>query len=201
MTFIARWGPKGFLTSPTKIVPFNGFSTSLTLKADSENDTSGTNPTNTRGRELRPISFETTYFAAAGVDPRAQVEEWESLLGQSHPLYIGEKRFGPAKMTLTAVSTSEVQMTATGKWISCKVAMKLEEYSEGKTSALVDSKGNQAAAPSNPTSGGGSARAPKATSNYKATIAAKKAAMDATASKSDKAQKKVSNWARPKNEG
>ena len=66
MTFIARWGPKGFLTSPTKIVPFNGFSTSLTLKADSENDTSGTNPTNTRGRELRPISFETTYFAAAG---------------------------------------------------------------------------------------------------------------------------------------
>ena len=196
MTFIARWGPKGFLTSPTKIVPFNGFSTSLALKADRENDTSGTNPTNTRGRELRPISFETTYFAAAGVDPRAQVEEWESLLGQSHPLYIGEKRFGPAKMKLTAVSTSEVQMTATGK-----VAMTLEEYSEGKTSALVDSKGNKAAAPSNPTSGGGSARAQKATSNYKATIAAKKAAMDATASKSDKAQKKVSNWARQKNDG
>lgn len=201
MTFIARWGPKGFLTSPTKIVPFNGFSTSLALKADSENDTSGTNPTNTRGRELRPISFETTYFSAAGVDPRAQVEEWESLLGQSHPLYIGEKRFGPAKMKLTAVSTSEVQMTATGKWISCKVAMTLEEYSEGKTSALVDSKGNKAAAPSNSTSGGGSARAQKATSNYKATIAAKKAAMDATASKSDKAQKKVSNWARQKNDG
>ena len=66
---------------------------------------------------------------------------------------------------------------------------------------LVDSKGNKAAAPSNPTSGGGSARAQKATSNYKATIAAKKAAMDATASKSDKAQKKVSNWARQKNDG
>ena len=86
MVFIARWGPKGFLTSPTKIVPFNGFTTSLTLKSDSENDTSGTAPTNTRGRELRPVSFETIYLAAAGVDPRAQVEEWESLLGQSYPL-------------------------------------------------------------------------------------------------------------------
>ena len=102
-------------------------------------------------------------------------------------------------MKLTAVSTSEVQMTATGKWISCKVAMTLEEYSEGKTSALVDSKGNKAAAPSNPTSGGGSARAQKATSNYKATIAAKKAAMDATASKSDKAQKNGKQLGKAKN--
>ena len=201
MIFIARWGPKGFTVSPSLIVPFNGFSTSLSLKADSENDTSGTAPSNTRGRELRPINFETVYVAAAGVDPRDQVAQWEAQLGNSYPLYIGEKRFGPPKMKLTNVAVSDVQFTSTGQWISCKVALTLEEYSEGKTSALVDSKGNQAAAPSNPTSGGGSARAQKATSNYKATIAAKKAAMDATASKSDKAQKKVSNWARQKNDG
>lgn len=34
-------------------------------------------------------------------------------------------------MTLTGVSTSDVQMTATGAWISCKIALTLEEYSEG----------------------------------------------------------------------
>lgn len=194
MQYMARWGPKGFLVSPTKIVPFSGFSTSLTLKADSENDTSGTAPTNTRGRELRPISFETIYMAAAGVDPRGQVEEWEAQLGNSYPLYIGEKRFGPAKMTLTGVSTSDVQMTATGAWISCKIALTLEEYSEGKTSALT-TKSSGSASSSSSSKGGDSAAAKKATADYKATLAAKKEAMNATASKSDKAQKKTSKGA------
>lgn len=187
MQYMARWGPKGFLVSPTKIVSFNGFSTSLTLKADSENDTSGTAPTNTRGRELRPISFETVYLAAAGVDPRGQVEEWEAQLGNSYPLYIGEKRFGPAKMTLTGVSTSEVQMTASGAWLSCKIALTLEEYSEGKTSALTTkSSGGSSSA-----SSGNSAAAKKATADYKAMLESKKEAMNATAPQSAREQKKI----------
>lgn len=199
MIFTARWGPKGFTVSPSMIVPFNGFSTSLTLKKDSENDTSGTPPTNTRGRELRPITFETVYLAAAGVDPRDQVAQWEAQLGNSYPLYIGEKRFGPPKMTLTNVDTSEVQFTATGQWISCKVALTLEEYSEGKTSALTTkTSGGSASSSSSKSTGkstgksGSSASAKKATADYKATLAAKKAAMNATASKSDRAQKKTS---------
>ena len=80
-----RWGPKGFIISPDKIVPLVGLSTSLTLKADSENDTSGTQPTNTRGRELRPMSFSVPYYAAAGVDPRDQIRQWEAELGNAYP--------------------------------------------------------------------------------------------------------------------
>ena len=57
MAYMVKWGPKGFLVSPSKVVPFDGFSTDMKLKADSENDTSGTEPTNTRGRELRTISL------------------------------------------------------------------------------------------------------------------------------------------------
>lgn len=186
-TYMARWGPKGFITAPNIIVPLNDFSTSLTLKEDSENDTSGTNPTNTRGRELRPISFSSIYVAAAGVKPRAQVEEWESLLGQAYPLYIGDKRFGPAKMKLTKVDTSEVQLTVSGAWISCKITLTMEEYSEGKTSALIS--GKKAA------ESGSSASNKKKTDDYKATLAAKKQAMNATASKSDRAQKKTSKGA------
>ena len=165
MAYMARWGPKGFLVSPSKVVPFDGFSTDMKLKADSENDTSGTEPTNTRGRELRTISFETRYYAALGVDPRAQIEEWESLIGQSYPLTIGSKRFGPPKMTLKQVSTSEVQLTSTGEMISCKIAISMEEYSEGKTSPLIQTA-------SAASSGGSAAQA-----------------MNATASKSDKAAK------------
>ena len=197
MIFIARWGPKGFTVSPSLIVPFNGFSTSLALKADSENDTSGTAPSNTRGRELRPINFETVYVAAAGVDPRDQVSQWEAQLGNSYPLYIGAKRFGPPKMTLTNVAVSDVQFTSTGQWISCKVALTLEEYSEGKTSALTTKSTSSSSSSSSKSKSksGSSAAAKKATADYKATLAAKKAAMNATASKSDKAQKKTSKGA------
>lgn len=179
MNYMVRWGPKGFIVAPTQIVPFNDFSTSLSLKADSENDTSGTPRTNTRGRELRPIKFSTQYFRALGVDPRAQVEIWEGELGNAYPLYIGAKRFGPAKMMLKSVETTDVQMVpATGEWISCKISITLEEYSESGTSALTSK------------SSANSASAKKAASTYEATVAAKKEALNATASASDKKQKK-----------
>ena len=92
---IARWGPKSFVISPQKIVPFIELSTSVALKTDSENDTSGTSPANTKGLELQQIAFSTTYFRGVGVDPRAQWEEWKALVGSTNPLYIGGELFGP----------------------------------------------------------------------------------------------------------
>ena len=188
MAYMARWGPKGFLVSPSKVVPFDGFSTDMKLKADSENDTSGTEPTNTRGRELRTISFETRYYAALGVDPRAQIEEWESLIGQSYPLTIGSKRFGPPKMMLKQVSTSEVQLTPAGDMISCKIAISMEEYSEGKKSQLTSTstKSSGSSSSKKSSSKGNEAAARKHVDD----IMAKRQAMNATASKSDKAAKK-----------
>lgn len=192
MAYMVRWGPKGFLISPSKVVPFDGFATEMKLKADSENDTSGTEPTNTRGRELRSISFETRYYAALGVDPRAQIEEWESLIGQSHPLTIGSKRFGPPKMMLTQVSTSEVQLTPAGDMISCKIAISMEEYSEGKKSQLANtsakSNGSSSSKKSSKMSSSKSNEA--AARKHVDDVMAKRQAMDATASKSDKAAKK-----------
>lgn len=192
MAYMVRWGPKGFLISPSKVVPFDGFSTEMKLKADSENDTSGTEPTNTRGRELRSISFETRYYTALGVDPRAQIEEWESLIGQSHPLTIGSKRFGPPKMTLTQVSTSEVQLTPAGDMISCKIAISMEEYSEGKKSQLANTsaKSNGSSSSKKSSKKSSSKGNEAAARKHVDDVMAKRQAMDATASKSDKAAKK-----------
>ena len=106
MSNMAQWGSKNFLLSPTLIMLMENFSTSVELKADSENDTSGTSPTNTRGLVARPVSFSVTCTRAAGADPRTQLEEWENLVGQSNPLYIGGKRFGPASLMLKKVDAS-----------------------------------------------------------------------------------------------
>lgn len=175
MSYLAKWGPKGFLVSPTKIVPFNDFSTTVALKADSENDTSGTAPTNTRGLEPQVISLSTVYLRAAGVDPRGQFEEWSSLVGAAHPLLIEGKRFGPPKVQLTQVSLSGVEFNNNGVMLKAEISITLTEFpDQSKTT-----KSNAA-----------SSGAAKAASTYEATVAAKKQALNASASKTDKAEKK-----------
>ena len=166
MPIMAGWGPKKFQVTNSQIVALEGLTTSLTLKEDSENDTSGTQPTNTRGRNLRPISFKVTYLAAAGTDPRAEIDEWEQLLGKMYPLYVGGKFFGARSMKLIEVSSSDILLSNAGQFIRAVVGIKLEEGSEGKTSKLVS------------------------TNNAKAEIESTVAALNATASASDKASKK-----------
>ncbi len=140
MDYMAKWGPKGFVVTPSKIITLSDLSTSMSLKRDSENDTSGTAPTNTRGRELRPIEFSATYVRAAGVDPRAQLEEWESLLGEKYPLIIGGKQFGPESMILTSVEASNIELSDKGVFLSVEVKISLEEDSTTNTSEVTKKK-------------------------------------------------------------
>ena len=177
MGYMAQWGPKKFLLSPTKIMLMENFSTSVELKADSENDTSGTSPTNTRGLVAQPVSFSVTYTRAAGADPRAQLEEWESLVGQSNPFYIGGKLFGPKSLMLKKVDASNFVFSPKGDFLSVTVNLSLLENSGGKTSSAAKS--------------GTTASANKTASVYAETVAKRKA-MSATASASDRNDKKPS---------
>lgn len=127
MGYMVKWGPKGFLVSSDKVVPFTAFTTSVALKSDANNDTSGTPATNTTGRDLQPMSFETFYARALGTDPIAQWEEWSSLIGEAYPLYIGGVRFGPKKMQLQNVTMSESEFAPSGVMLSAKFAITLQE--------------------------------------------------------------------------
>lgn len=141
MGYMASWGPMGFIVSPQKIITLEKFTTSMTLKEDSENDTSGTEPTNTRGRNLIPMAFTETCVAAAGVDPLQRYNTWGALLGEAYPLMIGVNRIGPPRMKLKSVSMSDVMLSASGAIIQATLSISLEEWSEGKTSALLEEEG------------------------------------------------------------
>ena len=130
MEYTALWGPKGFIVSPEKIVPLNDLTTSIALKQDNGTDTSGTSPTNTKGKEPQTISLSTTYVKSAGVDPRSQIEEWEKEVGNAYSLYIGGVRFGPKKLKLTKVDVTNIVLSPKGVFLSTKVAVTLEEYDE-----------------------------------------------------------------------
>ena len=174
MSNMAQWGSKGFLVSPTKIVFLENFSTSVELKADSESDTSGTSHTNTRGLVARPVSFSVTYTRSAGVDPRAQLEEWESLVGQSNPLYIGGKLFGSKSLILTKVDSSGYVFSHIGDVLSVTINLSFVEDTGGKTSSTSKKAKKK-------TSSASKSKAKEVYNN----------AMNATASASDKNAKKL----------
>lgn len=177
MAYMAQWGPKKFVLSPTKIIILEGLSTSVELKSDSENDTSGTAPTNTRGLVLRPVSFSVTYTKAAGADPRSQLEGWESLVGKSYPLYVGDKKFGANSLILKKVDSSNYVFSPKGEILSVTVNISMTEDAGGKTS--------KAKTTSTTTQSTTSSSASRAASVYADTVAKKKA-MNATASAADR---------------
>lgn len=181
MSNMAQWGSKGFLLSPTKIVLMESFSTSVELKADSESDTSGTSQTNTRGLMVRPVSFSVTYTRAAGVDPRAQLEEWESLVGQSNPLYIGGKLFGPSSLILQKVNASNFVFSPRGDFLSVTINLSFIEDTGGKTSSTTKKASSTKKKKTTK----------KSSSVYDQTVANRKA-MNATASSSERNTKKLS---------
>ena len=184
MGYTARWGPKGFLVSTNKVVPFEGLTTSFALKSDNNKDANGTSTANTRGMELQPISFSTHYHRAMGVIPLAQIEEWKSLVGASHPLYLNGKRFGPAKVKLKSDEVSDIKTDNAGNILSCAMSFSFEEdTSTSTTNATTSTSTSTTTAASSGTTAG------KAKATYDAKVAEKKAAMTATASAEDKAEK------------
>ena len=174
MEYTALWGPKGFIISPTKIVPLLNLSTSFAVKSESGNDTSGAATTNTMGKELQTVSLSTRYVRSAGVDPRGQIAEWEAQVGKAHTLYIQGQRFGPAKLMLKSVDVSNVLLSNSGKFLQVEVALKFEEYTN-------DSNTSTTATASSATT---------AAATYNSIVSQKTAALNATASAADKSAKK-----------
>ena len=128
MKYTALWGPKGFIVSPSKIVPLLGLSTAFAVKADNGNDAQSSSTTNIKGRELQNVSLSTLYVRGAGVDPRGQIAEWEAQVGKAYPLYIEGQRFGPPKLMLKSVNVSDILLTNTGKFLQAAIALEFEEY-------------------------------------------------------------------------
>ena len=156
-TYQAKWGNKGFLVSPSKIVPLLNLTTGFSRKEETGEDTSGQPTTNTQGLELQQIKLSTTYMASVGVDPRGQIEEWRAQFGKRYPLYINGQQFGPDLLELVSVDISNVQLDNQGRFLSVDVSVTLEEYipqpttvseKKGETSDTGSNEGAMAAGPS-----------------------------------------------------
>jgi hypothetical protein len=178
LEYTALWGPKGFIISPSKIVPLMDLTTGFAVKTDNSNDTSRNATVNTRGKELQTLSLSTLYVRGAGVDPRGQIAEWEAQVGNAYPLYIEGKRFGPNKLMLKSVDVSDILLSNTGKMLQCAIAVKFEEFPDGKATSATR------------TTTAGNEAAKRAAETYNSITTQKRNALNATANASDRAAKK-----------
>lgn len=126
--YMAQWGPKGFLVSAEKIVPYADLATAFALNSEYRVDTSGNDPIYVRGRAPQTITFTTSYYFAAGVDPRNQMRQWYDLIGMTYPLYIGGVQYGPPLLQLQSVDLPNFILATTGKILGLDVGITLVEY-------------------------------------------------------------------------
>lgn len=126
--YMAKWGPKGFLVSTDKIVPFSDLKTSHSLKSEYQTDMTGPEPINVRARQAQEITFKTKYLSAAGVDPKNQMHQWYDLIGMTYPLYIGGKQFGPPLLQLISVDWDNFIHAPNGYIIGVDATITLAEY-------------------------------------------------------------------------
>lgn len=135
MGVIAIWGNKTFEINPNKIYPLTDFQTAFKLKSDANSDTSGTDPINTRGRELETITFSTKLVAGLGVNVRNEFGSWRKLVGQSHPIIIGGASFGAGNFQLNSVDISESELDVNGNFLMAKLSFTFTEFFPSDTAA------------------------------------------------------------------
>lgn len=113
---MAKFGKIKWVFSPKKLMPI----------AD---DLSGSHGLNDKGKKDKATySFSYKAASAAGANPRKELEKAKKHLGRVHPLYIGKKRFGPAKLKLTGVNPSNIMVYSGGDIISMEIGLDFEEY-------------------------------------------------------------------------
>lgn len=113
---MAKFGKIKWVFSTKKLMPI-------------EDDLSGSHGLNDKGKKDKATySFSYKVAMAAGVNPRKELSKAKKHLGKVHPLYIGKKRFGPAKLKLTAVNPSNIMVYAGGDILSMEIGLEFEEY-------------------------------------------------------------------------
>lgn len=100
---ICKWGRKKWRITPKQVKSLDDFSYDQSYNADKKK------------KDKRTASISYRVYLETGNDVRKEITSWYKLLGKKSGLYIGKKRFGPAKMRLDSVKSSSIQVTDNGR--------------------------------------------------------------------------------------
>jgi len=127
MAVMAEWLTKKWEVSPERIAALENLTTSYKLKANTNNDAAGKPSTNLRVKELQKVSLDTLLSDSVGINILTELTEWEALIGQSGPLIIGGRKFGPDKFMLMQIDVSGVRLDDSGRFRIAKIKLSFQE--------------------------------------------------------------------------
>lgn len=133
MSVIAKWRNKTWEVSPDQILAIQDLAFSFEQQADNNSSTEGEGLTNERGTQLVPVSFKTVLHSGVGIDVRGEIEQWQSLVTLTGPLYVNGRQLGP-KLQLRKVAVSNVKLDNSGRMLLATLSFTFKEYDEATTS-------------------------------------------------------------------
>lgn len=128
---MAYWNGMKWEVSSKQIAYLEALTTAYSIDTDTNADKEGKKPTETVGLDLIEVVFNTTYRIETGTsDIRRMLKRWESMVGKSAPLIIGNAIFGPDKMQLQSVSVSNIELSPKGIMRAATLSFKFKEFAE-----------------------------------------------------------------------
>lgn len=128
---MAYWNGMKWEIGSKQIAYLESLTTAYSIDTDTNADKEGKKPTETVGLDLIEVAFNTTYRIETGTsDIRGMLKKWESMVGKSAPLIIGNAIFGPDKMQLQSVSVSNIALSPNGIMRAATLSFKLKEFAE-----------------------------------------------------------------------
>lgn len=128
---MAYWNNMIWEVSSKQITYLESLTTAYSIDTSTNADKEGKKPTEQIGKSLIEIAFNTTYRVETGTsDIREMLKKWESMVGKSAPLIIGNAMFGPDKMQLQSVSVSNIELSPKGVIRAATLSFKLKEFAE-----------------------------------------------------------------------
>lgn len=189
MAEIALWNNHSFVVSPSLI---RGFS-DLTIKAGSStNDKTSSSQTyvTRKNGNAYELSMTVGLSELTGCDVRNEAMTLleEARTGKSDYFYIAGVKIVTCMLMLTSADVEEVEMNASGTWISCKVKLTFKQSSkmDSTVSTSTTTKKSSSSSSSKSSSSGSNSKNSKTTGSY-ATMNASQLTVNKSTTKQDTA--------------
>lgn len=127
---IAVFKNKTFQVSSEKIYTFDNFVWGGDIKSESQEKLNSKPSTYIKGVDLKNMSFEIPLKLNLGVDPRVEIEEWESIRDSLQPaiFILGTKPLGINKWLLKSVNTINTVFDNKGNLVGATLQLEFEEF-------------------------------------------------------------------------
>lgn len=127
---IAVFGNKIFQVTQDRIYTFDGIQYGSSLNTEKQ-DASGKKPsTYNKGPGLNSLSIKISLDVSLGVNPRSEIEEWESIkdAGVAYPFILGSRPLGKNKWLLVDVQATMQVIDSNGNVLAAELSLKFDEY-------------------------------------------------------------------------